>query len=129
MLKKTIKYEDYNGNVVERDYYFNMSQFEANRYDASHRGGIIAYLNNIVEQQDGEKLFAALEELVMICVGARSPDGRQFFKTEDAKNEFRYSGAFDAMMMEFLKNPKGIEPFLKGVLPKNASGAPAPALN
>lgn len=127
MLKKTIKYEDYSGNMVEKDYYFNMSMFEANRYDASHKGGIIAYLNSIVEQEDGEKLFTAIEELVMLCVGVRSTDGRQFLKTPEAKNEFRYSGAFETMMMEFLANPKEIEPFLKGVLPKNQSGAPAPA--
>lgn len=63
----------------------------------------------------------------MLCVGVRSTDGRQFLKTPEAKNEFRYSGAFETMMMEFLANPKEIEPFLQGVLPKNQSGAPAPA--
>lgn len=126
MLKKTLKFEDFNGNPVEKDWYFNMTKFEANRYDASHKGGIIAYLNSIVAQEDGEKLFAAIEELVMLCVGARSADGRQFLKTEEIKNEFRYSGAFDAMLMEMLEDPQSIQPFLEGVLPKVPKGSAAP---
>ena len=40
MLKRTIKYEDYNGVEREEDFYFNLSKAELTEMELSQKGGL-----------------------------------------------------------------------------------------
>ena len=47
MLKKTIKFNDYNGVEREEDFYFNLSEAEVMEMEMSHNGGITLSLIHI----------------------------------------------------------------------------------
>ena len=44
MVIKTIKYEDYNGNVREEKFHFNLNQAELMEMEASKNGGLSTYI-------------------------------------------------------------------------------------
>ena len=48
MLKKTIKYEDYNGTEREEDFYFNLTKAELMEMEMSTTGGLAEMIQNIV---------------------------------------------------------------------------------
>ena len=47
MLKKTIKYTDYDGNEREEDFYFNLSKAEVTEMELSKEGGMSEYIKKI----------------------------------------------------------------------------------
>ena len=48
MVKKTIKYSDYNGNEREEDFYFNLSKVELLEMEMSTEGGLENKIKKIV---------------------------------------------------------------------------------
>ena len=56
MLKKTIKYTDYNGVEREEDFYFNLSKAEIAEMELEIPGGMTAMLQRITAAQDTPSL-------------------------------------------------------------------------
>ena len=52
MVKKTIKYTDYNGNEMEEDFYFNLSKVELLEMEMSTEGGLENKIKKIVESNN-----------------------------------------------------------------------------
>lgn len=50
-------------------------------------------------------------------VGKRPEGTRQFVKSEAVVNDFRYSGAYDALLWELANNPDLANEFLEGLFP------------
>ena len=48
MLKKTITYEDFNGETVSEDFFFHLSKAELVELEMSHTGGLSASLERII---------------------------------------------------------------------------------
>ena len=67
MLKKTIKYEDYNGVERNEDFYFNLSEAEIMEMELSVTGGLTEMINKIVTTQDGPAIIKLFKDLVLIC--------------------------------------------------------------
>ena len=57
MLKKTIKYVDYDGTEREEDFYFNLSKAELIEMQMSVNGGIDKYLKRIISEKDTVKIM------------------------------------------------------------------------
>ena len=58
MLKKTITYEDFNGETVSEDFFFHLSKAELVELELSHQGGLSAALQRIVDAEDGKSIIA-----------------------------------------------------------------------
>jgi hypothetical protein len=69
MLKKTITYEDYDGNKRTEDFYFNLSKAEIMEMELSVSGGMTQMLNRIVSEQDGEKIIKTFKEIILKAYG------------------------------------------------------------
>ena len=79
MLKKTIKYEDYNGVERNEDFYFNLSEAEIMEMELSVTGGLTEMINKIVTTQDGPAIIKLFKDLVLRAYGEKSADGKRIF--------------------------------------------------
>ena len=130
MLKKVIKYTDYNGVEREEAFYFNLTVAEVTVMQMSTSGGYSEMLNRIVESRDGATIMKTIEEFIMKSYGEKSPDGRQFIKSEALSTAFKQTPAYSELFIELVTNAKAAADFVNGVMPKAEGKANAtPALN
>ena len=125
MLKKTIKYTDFDGNERSDECYFNLSKSELTEMEMSENGGFDKYIEKIVETKDMKKIYQIFKELVLMSYGEKSYDGKHFIKKKTVdgqvirlRDEFEQTGAFDELMMELLSDEKASADFINNVVPK-----------
>ena len=74
MLKKTIKYKDFNGNEREEDFYFNLMQSEIAELELSTVGGFTESIQKIIQTQDGPEIIKQFKNIILKSYGERSAD-------------------------------------------------------
>lgn len=123
MIKKTIPFEDFNGNKLTEDFYFNLSKADIAEMELSEKGGLTAYLQKIVAEEDGKKLVAIFKDLLTRSVGKRSEDGRRFIKNQDIIDDFVQTNAYSELFMELSTNAEQAAAFVNGVVPSSLQEA------
>lgn len=126
MLKKLIKYVDFNGDEQTDECYFNLSKTELTEMEASEKGGFEVYLTNLINERDTKKIFALFKEIVLMSYGQKSADGTKFVKKKlidgqmvRLRDEFEQSIAFDELMMELISGgDSAISDFITKVIPQ-----------
>lgn len=118
MLKKSITYEDFDGNEVTEDYYFHLSKAELIEMEMSHKGGFEKYLTEIVKAEDGAKIIAEYKKLVLMTYGQKSEDGKRFIKSQALRDEFASTEAYSQLFMELCTNAELAAEFVNGVIPR-----------
>ena len=76
MLKRTITYEDFNGESASEIFYFNFTKTELLRLEVSYDGGMFGFLQRIVESESQKELFAEFEKIILLAYGTKSDDGK-----------------------------------------------------
>ena len=138
MLKKTITYEDYNGESRTEDFYFNLTKAELTELNLSVDGGYGSFIERIVAAKDVPTLAKVFKELVLMSYGEKSPDGKRFVK-KDADGHrladfFVETEAYSELYTELISNEKAASDFCNGIIPKglseqaNAQASKHPAL-
>lgn len=117
MLKKTIKFTDYDGNPREEDFFFNLNKAELTIMEMSEVGGFKKKMERVIKAQDGPALIKAFQDIIHASYGVKSPDGRQFIKNEEVFEEFRQTEAYSELIMELLSDEQGAADFISKVLP------------
>ena len=117
MLKKEIKYTDYNGNERIEDFYFNLNTTELAELEIMTPGGLDNYLKRIRNAADISEIYSFLITIIKKSYGIKSDDGRSFKKNDEIFDNFKSSAAYDAFMMEFYENPPAFADFLAGIYP------------
>lgn len=117
MLIKRIKYEDFNGEEREEDFYFNLTKTELVKWNLSTTGGLEQLMKKIVDTKDSTKLLEIFDEIISRAYGVRSDDGKRFIKRKELTEEFRETLAYDQLFMNFMQNPDDYVAFLKGIVP------------
>ena len=117
MFKKTISFEDFDGNPQARDFYFHISKAEllslaANGEDMQER------IRRITEAKDGAAILHEFRELIKLSVGVRSEDGQRFIKDEAAQSTLLDSPAFDELLMELATNADASVDFVTQLIPE-----------
>lgn len=118
MLKKSITYEDFNGDTVTEDFYFNLTKAELVELEVSHEGGLKESLEKIVADEDGKQIIAEMKNIVLGSYGTKSVDGRRFIKNQDLRDEFESSEAYSVLFMELVTEADAAVEFVTGVMPK-----------
>ena len=120
MLKKTVVYDDFDGNKSEGDYYFNLSQVEIVRLELSLDGGLEAYINSMTQgpEIDGRKILSLFEQLIQMSFGVKTEDGKRFEKSPELTNNFINSGAYSALCMSLLKDQESAQEFFSSLTGK-----------
>jgi hypothetical protein len=119
VIKKTIKYTDFNDQERSEDFYFHLSKADLIELQAKYRGGLEGFLTRIVASQDTEEIYGFLTEIVLKSYGKRSDDGSSFRKSAQLRDEFRSSEAFSELMMSFFTDVKNATEFINGIVPKD----------
>lgn len=117
MLKKTITYEDFNGDTVSEDFFFHLSKAELVELELSHRGGLSEALKRIVAAEDGKQIIVEFKNIIRSSYGKRSDDGRRFIKSKEISDEFESSEAYSVLFMEILTDTGAAVEFINGVIP------------
>lgn len=123
MLKKTIKYEDYNGTEREEDFYFNLTKAELMEMEMSTTGGLAEMIQNIVKAQDAPAIIKVFKDLVLKAYGEKSADGKRFVKVNDAgvplSIAFSQTEAYSQLFMELATDAEAAANFVNGIVPKD----------
>ena len=75
MVKKTITYTDFDGNVRTEDSLFNLSRAEVIEMELSVSGGLTRMIERMASTQDGPAIFKVFKDIIMKAYGEKSPDG------------------------------------------------------
>lgn len=118
MLKKTITYEDFNGETVSEDFFFHLSKAELVELELSHEGGLSESLQKIVDAEDGKAIVAEFKNIILGSYGQKSPDGKRFVKNATLREEFESSEAYSTLFMELVTNTDAAIEFVNGIIPK-----------
>lgn len=119
MLKKTIVYEDLDGNPVEGVFYFSLNKAELIELEIGEAEGFSNKLKRIGELKDNRQILAVFKEIVLMSVGKRSEDGKRFVKNQEYRDEFSQSNAYSELLLEFFTDTSKAIEFFNGILPKS----------
>ena len=119
MLKKTIKYTDYDGNEREEDFYFNLSKAEITEMELSKEGGMSEYIKKISATQNGPELIKLFKDIIIKSYGEKSLDGKRFIKNKELTEAFTQTEAYSELFIELASNADEAVKFINGIMPKN----------
>lgn len=120
MLKKTMKYTDFDGNERTEDFYFNLTKAEVTEMEMSTEGGLTKSLNKIVAEQDSKKIIESFKDLILRSYGEKSPDGKRFIKSQELRDSFSQTEAYSDLFMELATNAEMASAFVNGIIPQQA---------
>ena len=123
MLKKTIKYTDYNGVEREEDFYFNLSKAEIAEMELEIPGGMTAMLQRITAAKDTPSLVKIFKDLILRSYGEKSADGKRFVKSAELKESFSQTEAYSELFMELATNADSASAFINGIIPADVAKA------
>lgn len=125
MLKKTIVYKDFNDEEVSEDFYFHLSKAELIELELSHKGGLAASLQKIIDAEDGKSIIAEFKGIILGAYGVRSPDGKRFKKSIELREEFESSEAYSTLFVELVTDTNAAITFINGVIPADMAAEAA----
>lgn len=125
MIKKTIQYHDYDGNLRSDDFYFHITQVELTKInsDPSLPGGLEESLSRASKNEDAGELLRIVDLLISRSYGVKLPDG-SFVKRNASGlplyEMFVNTEAYDNLLTELIQSEEGIVNFMTGCLTKDA---------
>jgi hypothetical protein len=119
MLKKTIKYVDFDGNERTEDFHFNLTKAEVTEMELSTQGGLVKMLEKIVAEQDSKRIIEIFKDLILKSYGEKSPDGKRFIKNQELRDAFSQTEAYSELFMTLATNAEESAAFINGIVPTN----------
>ena len=123
MLKKRIKYTDYNGNPREEDFYFNLTKAEIAEMQMSTVGGFTDMIQHIVDTQDAPGIIRVFKEIILRAYGEKSSDGKRFVKSKELSEAFSQTEAYSELFMELATDADAASNFVNGIIPADMAKA------
>ena len=121
MLKKTIKYTDFNDNEVSEDFYFNLSKAELIEMETSSNGGLKNKLERLINTRDISAIMNLFKDIIVSSYGVKSDDGKKFMKSKEITDDFIQSNAYSELYVELASNSDAAIEFITGIIPKDLS--------
>lgn len=121
MLKKRIKYEDYNGEIREEDFYFNLSKAELTEMMFSVEGGLENKIRKIIDAKNTPELIKLVKDIIIKSYGEKSADGKRFIKSKELTEAFMQTEAYSELYIELATNDIAAADFIFGILPTSIS--------
>ena len=128
MLKKTVKYEDFDGNQDEETLYFNLSKSEimSNLWLNDDLANIRDQLSKLETSETDnvpsdlvQQIIDLVKKIMKLSYGIRHEDKKRFIKSDDIWTEFTQTAAYDALLFSLFDNPQEAVDFMQGVLPQD----------
>lgn len=120
MLKKTIKYTDYNGVERNEDFFFNLTEAELAELELSENGGYTEWVKSIVNAGDSKTLAKIFKDIILKSYGEKTPDGKMFLKKDkdgyELCNNFVQTEAYSKLYMELISSADKASEFMNGII-------------
>ena len=129
MLKKTITYEDFEGNSQTEDFYFHLSKAELIELELSEKEGFGEMLKKIVAETDGQRIIENFKKIILMSYGQKSDDGKRFIKTQELRDAFSQTEAYSQLFMDLATNAGEAAAFMRGVIPASLEKELSPELD
>jgi hypothetical protein len=117
MLKKTITFENFDGETVTEDFYFNLTKAELMELEVSEQGGFSEAMQDIIKAGNGKEIIAGFKRILLMSVGRRK--GNSFIKNDEIREEFEGSPAFSELFMQLATDAQAGAEFVNAVIPKD----------
>ncbi len=120
MLKKTIKFTDYEGLERTEEHFFNLNKAEVIKWlTTSGDYTLDKLLQRLSKERNGRKIMEIFEDLIKMSYGRKSLDGRKFEKNEEIWNDFYQTEAYSKLFSECVTDAKKAADFVNGIIPKD----------
>lgn len=116
MLKKEIKYKNFDNEEVARTFYFNLTKAEWLELEVQEKG-LQKMMERTIETVDIESMHNLIKNFVLTGYGVREAD--DFVKTEDLRRRFAATDAYSTLFLELLGDDKKAIEFIRGMLPQD----------
>lgn len=120
MIRKTIKYKNFDNEEVTEDFFFNMTQAEFLEMEINADGTLADELRKISESNDIKEIYAAFKKIVLGAYGEKTADGKRFIKSEEISNAFSQTEAYSELLLELMNAEKAAE-FVNALVPKDVA--------
>lgn len=117
MIKKTIKFVDFNDNERTEDFYFHLNKAEIAKMEMSVKGGLAEQIKRIVAAQDQPAIIEVFENLIQKSYGVKTSDGRGFVKKPEYLESFMATEAYSILFMELATDTNAASEFINGIIP------------
>ena len=121
MYKTSVTFENFEGEKVTKDLYFNLTKAEITKLQLSYKQGFDKYVDEIIHPISGEpdpqKIMDLFEMLILKSYGVRTEDG--FIKTPEKAQAFVTTEAYSELFMRLLQDEKAQTEFFMGIMPKD----------
>lgn len=125
MYKTSVTFENFEGEKVTKDLYFNLTKAEITKLQLSYKQGFDKYVDEIIHPLDGEpdpqKIMDLFEMLILKSYGIRTEDG--FIKTPEKAQAFATTEAYSELFMRLLQDEKAQSEFFMGIMPRDLAAA------
>lgn len=118
MIKKSIKYVDFDGNERTETFYFNLTKAECMEMELSASGGLESTIQRIIETKDSKMIVDTFKDLILKAYGEKSPDGKYFYKSPEISAKFAATEAYSELFMELSSNAEEASRFFNGIIPQ-----------
>lgn len=122
MFKKTITYEDYNGEMRTEDFYFNLNQAELLKWLMTEGDYTLdQVLIRLMEKRNGKEIMTMFDDFLRLSYGEKSIDGKHFVKNEEIWENFKSTEAYSVLFTELVTDGEKAAYFISNVIPKELS--------
>lgn len=119
MHKISMTYEDFNGEEVKEDLYFNLTKAELLEMNFHAKGGLVNYLEAIMNARDTEELAEFFKLILVKAYGEKTPDGKHFMKSPEIAQKFTCSIPFSELYVKLSMDADAASEFVNAIIPKD----------
>lgn len=120
MIIRPITYETWDGEEETKSFAFHLSKTELVDLEVSEKEGFKEMIQRIIKTEDRKALIEQFKKIILMAYGVR--EGDRFRKSDELREEFSQTPAYEALFMELAtQDGKAVE-FLTGCLPKDLRG-------
>lgn len=128
MLRREIKYKDFNDEEQVDVAFFHISKTELVEMEVENEGGLAASIQRIIDAKDNKRLVSEFKRVILAAYGVKSPDGKSFIKNAALRDGFAQTAAFDSLFIELATNDELAAKFVQGIIPSDMIGPDGKAM-
>lgn len=117
MYVRTIKFKNFYGDTIEREFTFNLNQAQLLELEVESGGSVRKLITDVIEKNKAEDVINFVKTIVKASYGVISDDGLYFDKTEEVWNRFYMSNAYDKLFMELINSEEELVRFISETIP------------
>lgn len=124
MFKKTMTFDDLEGNPTTQTFYFNYTKMEvAEMLELDQLEEKIQRLTVPIEESglsqvdNARQAYETFQDLILKAYGEKGDDNVTFVKNERTREYFQSHSAFPELIFEFIENPELAGEFMEKCLP------------